>query len=157
MDDFNAASDPTSIATSALFFYLNRAGYTSYRTKKDGSYIGAYNKSCAVRIDQVKARRHSQLFQRVTFRCEDFRVAFSRVEAGALVYCDPPYVDCASWKYDRLAFAHATLFDLLRELPAKGAQGAMSNHNSPCIREAFPDARHMVLQIRRSMGAEKGY
>jgi site-specific DNA-adenine methylase len=146
---------PTSIVTSALFFFL--AGYTSYRTRKDGTYIGAYNKACAVRIDSVKARRHSQLFQRVQFRCEDFREAFARIEAGAFVYADPPDVNCACWKYDRNPFAHTALFALLRQLPAKGVAGAMSNHHAPSIREAFPSERHMVLRIRRSMGAEKGY
>ena len=60
------------------------------------------------------------------FRTLDFREAFDDVQAGDIVYCDPPYTDSQTILYGAQAFRLHDLIEVIDKAKRKGAAVALS-------------------------------
>lgn len=89
------------VEEAALLLYLNRTGYNGlYRENQSGEFnvpIGRYSNPDWVREAQV--REASRVLDNTTIYNRDFDYILDVVEAGDLVYCDPPYQPMSATAY----------------------------------------------------------
>ena len=83
-----------SVEKAAKFIYLNRFGFNGiYRVNLNGRYNVPYGfKKYKQLFDYDKFRRVSILLKDSFLSSEDFEVSLTRIEAGDLVFLDPPYI-----------------------------------------------------------------
>lgn len=122
--DFNRSPNGADLV------FLCRACYGGVvRFRKADGYMstpcGVHNPispdSFAKRVDVWAARVTD-----VTFKHCDYRAAFSRANAGDLVYCDPPYTDSQSILYGAQAFSFRELLECIAEAKNRGVYVALS-------------------------------
>jgi DNA adenine methylase len=128
------AFDP--LEEAALLLYLNRTCFNGlYRENADGEFnvpIGRYADPDWVQRDRVRAA--SRVLDGVTVTNRDFEAVLADVEAGDLVYCDPPYepmsptadfTDYSAAGFDRTD--QERLVEAARRLDERGAWVVLSN------------------------------
>lgn len=123
-EDFNCNHD-----TSA-FIYLTRAcygGVIRFR-KSDGAMstpVGAHTpistNTFANRVYAWQTR-----VSNTEFKQRDYKDAFIEAEPGALIYCDPPYVDSQKILYGAQAFVFNELVEAIADAKARGVNVALS-------------------------------
>lgn len=87
---FNQCSDPYE--RSLLFLYLNRHGYNGLcRYNQSGGYNVPFGRYKHPYFPSEELQYFSKKSQNATFIQGDFETAFSQLEVGDVVYCDPPY------------------------------------------------------------------
>jgi len=116
---------------SRLIWLTNCAYGGAWRETKDGQFSGTWSPSPAsrpripYRVKTVFAAHEALKRVNVKIACKPFDLALSRVRSGALVYCDPPYIDaCAAHEYVAGAYGpdhQRALYARLRELRGEGA------------------------------------
>jgi DNA adenine methylase len=104
----------------------------------------------------------SELLQNVTFTPQSFEDSLADVAEGDFVYLDPPYAPetAASFVgYTAAGFGaekHATLFDAVRSLGARGARWLMSNADVQLVRDAFAENATMrSILCKRSINSKR--
>lgn len=124
LDSFNAAPNGRD------FIFLTRAcygGVVRFR-RNDGAMstpCGAHTPVPTASFEK-RVQEWSTRVQGTTFRTMDFREAFHDVEAGDMVYCDPPYTDSQSIIYGAQAFKLHDLIEVIDKAKCKGARVALS-------------------------------
>lgn len=124
LDAFNQSPN------GADFIFLTRACYGG--VVRFRRHDGAMSTPCGAHIPVSTAsfsrRVHewSIRVQGTTFRTLDFRDAFEDVQAGDMIYCDPPYTDSQSILYGAQAFKLHDLIDFIDKVKARGANVALS-------------------------------
>ena len=88
---------------------------------------------------------------------------YEDLEAGDVVYFDPPYVpasETASFtSYATDGFTsdqHVQLAQLAESLAAKGIKVIVSNHDVPITRELYKNATIYPIQVTRTIAAKSG-
>lgn len=112
------------------FIFLTRACYGGVvRFRQDD---GAMSTPCGAHLPVSTAsfrRRVEEWSVRVrgtAFRTLDFREAFDDVEAGDMVYCDPPYSDSQTILYGAQRFRLHDLVEAIDAAKSRGARVALS-------------------------------
>jgi DNA adenine methylase len=151
-DEFNELrniADKTAdeaVREASLLLYLNRTGFNGlYRENQSGEFnvpVGNYANPDWVRTDAIRAAH--KVLQDTTIHNEDFGYVTDEVEAGDLVYFDPPYQpvsETANFNdYHAEGFDkddQKRLRDVAVELRDAGAYVVLSN--SPPVAELYQD------------------
>lgn len=158
--EFNTAKDARLRA--ALFLYLNRHGYNGLcRYNQKGEFnvpFGSYKKPYFPEYE-MKAFFHKA--QGALFVCADFRATFARVQAGDVVYCDPPYVPLTQTanftSYSSGGFSEKDQLDLVamaREASLRGATVVISNHDTEFVTGAYQGAQLVRFPVQRFISCD---
>ena len=82
-----------SVEMAVLFLFLNRTCFNGlYRVNKDGKFnvpIGSYKKPIICDVENL--RKVSELLNRVTITCGDYKDCINFINNKTFVYIDPPY------------------------------------------------------------------
>ncbi|HPC91822.1 MAG TPA: Dam family site-specific DNA-(adenine-N6)-methyltransferase [Myxococcota bacterium] len=161
-DRFN--STPPSLERSALFVYLNRLGFNGLcRYNKSGGYNVSFGEYRTVHfpLEEMLGFAAKVARSNVKFCCADFRDTMSAAKPGDVIYCDPPYVPLSATSsfvaYQKYGFTLKEQLDLIKlakEQAAKGVTVAISNHDTPGIRQMYDGARFVEFEIGRSVNSD---
>jgi DNA adenine methylase len=162
---FNQATDTTERAR--LFIYLNRHcfnGLSRYNSKGGFNVpFGKYDKPSYPSKEMMNFRMYFLSKQLVRFTSLSFEDSslYEDLEAGDVVYMDPPYVpasDTANFtSYATEGFTsdqQVQLADLAESLAAKGILVIVSNHDVPITRELYKNATIYPIQVTRTVSAK---
>jgi DNA adenine methylase len=164
---FNNVSN--SKERARLFIYLNRHcfnGLSRYNSKGQFNVpFGKYDKPTCPSEGMMNFRMYflsKQLVQFTSLSFEDMTL-YEDLEAGDVVYFDPPYVpvsDTANFtSYATDGFTHKQqikLAELAESLSAKGVRVIVSNHNVPITQELYKNAKIYPIQVTRTIAAKGG-
>lgn len=85
--------EKVNIEKAALFIFLNKTCFNGlFRVNRQGLFnvpMGAYKKP--IICDEANLSYISQLLQKVTITCGDYRECMSYIDKSTFVYIDPPY------------------------------------------------------------------
>jgi len=164
---FNTTSNSTERAR--LFIYLNRHcfnGLSRYNSKGQFNVpFGKYDKPSCPSEEMMNFRMYFLSKQLVRFTSLSFenQSLYEDLEAGDVVYFDPPYVpasDTANFtSYATDGFAHnqqIQLVELAESLASKHIRVIISNHNVPITQELYKNATIYPIQVTRTIAAKGG-
>jgi DNA adenine methylase len=162
---FNNAT--SSLERARLFIYLNRHcfnGLSRYNSK--GMFnvpFGKYDKPSCPSAEMMNFRMFFLAKEMVRFTSLSFEDSslYEDLEAGDVVYFDPPYVpasDTANFtSYATDGFTHEQqvhLSELAESLASKGIKVIVSNHDVPVTRELYKNAKIYPIQVTRTISAK---
>lgn len=172
---FNQATD--SVERARLFIYLNRHCFNGLsRYNKKGDFNVPYGREFKDKKtgekyiqsayfpeeEMMNFRMYFLTKQLVRFTSLSFEdpSLYEDLEAGDVVYFDPPYVpasDTANFtSYATDGFTHdqqVQLANLAESLAAKGIKVIVSNHNTPVTQELYKNATIYPIQVTRTIAA----
>ena len=164
-EHFNNATD--SVERARLFVYLNRHcfnGLSRYNSKGGFNVpFGKYDKPVCPSEQMNEFRMLFLSKQSVRFTSLSFEnsILYSDLEAGDVVYFDPPYVpasDTANFtSYATDGFSHeqqVELMELAESLANRGVKVILSNHDVPVTRELYKNAQIYPIQVTRTISAK---
>lgn len=146
---------------AALFLFLNKTCFRGvYREGPHGFNVPYGNNKNPGIVDEAHLRAVSEWIQPVVFRVAPFMDALQFIEAGDMVYLDPPYVPETATSfvsYTANGFQHhSDLFERCHVMAARGVSWMMSNSDVPLVRDAFPPPYSTtVLVCRRAIHSTK--
>ena len=162
---FNQATDTTERAR--LFIYLNRHcfnGLSRYNSKGGFNVpFGKYDNPSCPSTEMMNFRMYFLSKKLVRFTSLSFEDSslYEELEAGDVVYFDPPYVpasDTANFtSYATDGFTHnqqIQLTELAESLAAKGIRVIVSNHDTPVTQELYKNATIYSIQVTRTISAK---
>ncbi|MDX1392510.1 MAG: Dam family site-specific DNA-(adenine-N6)-methyltransferase [Rheinheimera sp.] len=158
---FNSSSD--AYERALLFLYLNRHGYNGLcRYNLSGKFnvpFGSYKKPY---FPEAELHYFAEKAQRATFSCTGYQQMMQQAPAGAVIYCDPPYVPLSKTasftSYARQGFNlddQAQLANLAEQAQQRGVTVVISNHDTTWTRKIYHQAVLHSLQVGRSI-SQKG-
>lgn len=164
-EHFNSATD--SIERARLFVYLNRHcfnGLSRYNSKGGFNVpFGKYDKPVcpSEQMNEFRMLFLSKQSVKFTSLSFEYSVLYSDLEAGDVVYFDPPYVpasDTANFtSYATDGFSHerqVELKELAESLANRGVKVILSNHDVPVTRELYKNAQIYPIQVTRTISAK---
>jgi DNA adenine methylase len=166
-DTFNSTCD--SRKRAALLLYLNRHAFNGLvRYNSRGLFnvpFGKY-KSPYFPLAELRAFHRKTQSTDTRFQTADFRAVFADLQAGDVVYCDPPYVPLSATS-SFTAYAGKTFTDrdqrdlaaLAREAWQKGVVVVLSNHDTALVKTLYAEARISRFAVQRHIsrnGANRG-
>jgi DNA adenine methylase len=156
------ASKPSQpIDRAVRFLYLLKTCFNGlYRINRKGEFNTPFGKYTNPKLySATELQACSVALQGVELRVGNFRDAVSDVQAGDVVYFDPPYVPLSSTA-NFTAYAgqfgpqeQQELADTFRALVARGVVCVQSNSDAPLVRELYSDFQLNVVGARRSVNA----
>jgi DNA adenine methylase len=173
---FNQATD--SVERARLFIYLNRHCFNGLsRYNKKGDFNVPYGREFKDKEtgekyiqdayfpleEMMNFRMYFLTKQMVRFTSLSFEDSslYEDLEAGDVVYFDPPYVpasDTANFtSYATDGFTHdqqVQLAQLAESLAAKGIRVIVSNHDTPVTQELYKNATIYPIQVTRTIAAK---
>jgi len=142
---------------SATFVYLNRHCFNGLcRYNASGKFNVPFGRYAAPSPPVKEMLGFAERAQQAEFLCGDFRRVLSEVQAGDVVYCDPPYVPLtetanftsyAKGGFD--AVDQRELAKLAFEASQRGVAVVISNHDNDCTRELYKGARISAFGVQR--------
>ena len=164
-EHFNNATD--AVERARLFVYLNRHcfnGLSRYNSKGGFNVpFGKYDKPVCPSEQMNEFRMLFLSKQSVRFTSLSFEdsILYNDLEAGDVVYFDPPYVpasDTANFtSYATDGFSHeqqVELMELAESLANRGVKVILSNHDVPITRELYKNAQIYPIQVTRTISAK---
>jgi len=156
-DEYNA-DEVLSVRKSALFIFLNKAGFNGmYRENSSGKYnipFGQHDK-CLI-CDEVNLRSVSNDIQKISFTTGDYKDAVAEAKDGDLVYFDPPYFPVSKTAnfttYQKGGFGQdeqQRLYDLAKELIGRGCYVAISNSDCKEAWNLYKDLNKAKIKVKR--------
>lgn len=156
------AINPFSVSLekrAAYFIYLNKTCFRGlFRVNKKGQFnvpYGEYQRRY-YSIENLSAASHA--LQGVEFSVGDFEKSLYGIKSDDFVYFDPPYFKLGGYsdfnRYTAGQFRepeHLRLASLCNELDAQGIKWAVSNSDTPFIREIFKGYRLEQIKARREI------
>ena len=150
------------VERAAQFIYLNKTCFRGlFRVNKKGRFnvpYGAYDRRY---YDPANLEAVAGCLQGVEIRATDFESCLADVQADDFVYLDPPYFKQGGYSdFDRYTPGkfrepdHARLAALCRKLDASGVRWALSNSDTPHVRELFDGFRLTTLTNRRDINLD---
>jgi len=144
---------------AAHLIYLNKTCFRGlFRVNRSGAFnvpYGAYDRRY---YDPKNLEAVARRLQGVEIRRGDFESTLADATADDFVYLDPPYYKLGGYsdfdRYTKFKFReddHARLADLCRELDDRGARWALSNSDTPLVRELFEGFRMLEVAARREI------
>jgi DNA adenine methylase len=143
---FNAEKDADRIDRAAWLVYLNKTCFNGlFRTNAKGDFnvpVGKYQNPRVVKPGEM--RLASAVLADAEIAARPFEHLLDVAEPGDLVYLDPPYVPLSKTSsfsgYHEGVFTlddQARLADVFRQLDARGCLLALSNSDTPAVRELY--------------------
>lgn len=143
-----------------FFLFLNKTCFNGlYRVNKKGEFNvphGRYKNPTILDRDAIKEA--SGKFAGAELHWQGFSESLDMVRDGDFVYCDPPYVpesataDFTSYTKDGFGYQdQVDLRDKLNGLNVQGIRWAVSNSDTPQVRELYAGYNFHELQVRRSI------
>lgn len=156
---FNESLDPTE--RSALFIYLNRHGFNGLcRYNASGGFnvpVGAYK---TIYFPEKELTHFANKLQGATFLHQSFEKTMADVQAGDVVYCDPPYVPLTATSsftaYTQDGFGNTAqkyLCHMAEIAHNRGASVFISNHDIDITRALYQKSTIVNFPVKRMISA----
>lgn len=156
------AIQPSSLGPidrAAHFIYLNKTCFRGlFRVNRKGEFnvpYGAYDRRY---YDPQNLSAASEALRHVTMLRGDFEAAVVGASEGDFCYLDPPYYKLGGYsdfnRYTAGQFRevdHLRLASLCNELTSRGVKWAMSNSNTPFIKDLYRRYRQLRITARREI------
>lgn len=153
---------PSSLSTvdrAAHFIYLNKTCFRGlFRVNRKGEFnvpYGAYDRRY---YDPRNLSAASDALQNVIMLRGDFEAGLISASQGDFCYLDPPYYKLGGHsdfnRYTAGQFRevdHLRLASVCNELTARGVKWAMSNSDTPFIRDLYRNYRCVPITARREI------
>lgn len=152
-----------TLRKTALLIFLNRTCFNGlYRENKKGEFNVPFGKHKRPTIcDAANLRSVSTALKYVTVLNGSYEKAVASARAGDFVYLDPPYFPVnatssfTSYSFDDFTKDHQEhLKQVFDELTERGCLVALSNSDTPFIRDLYKGYRQEILYASRSVNAK---
>ncbi|ASP01179.1 TPA: DNA adenine methylase [Enterobacter hormaechei] len=147
------------IEKAAYFLFLNRHCYRGLcRYNQRGLFNVPYGnyKNPYLPVDEVRAFAEKAV--RATFICASYDETLAMLQAGDVVYCDPPY-DGTFSGYHTAGFSDDDQYDLASILVRRSSEGhpiIVSNSDTRLIRSFYRKFTLHRISTKRSIGVAAG-
>lgn len=144
---------------AAYFLYLNRHCYRGLcRYNRCGLFNVPYGnyKKPYLPVDEIRAFAEKAV--RATFICASYDETLAMLQAGDVVYCDPPY-DGTFTGYHTAGFTEDDQYHLASILERRSSEGhpvIVSNSDTSLTRSLYRNFSLHQLTAKRSMGVAAG-
>ena len=148
-----------SIEKAAYFLFLNRHCYRGLcRYNQRGLFNVPYGnyKKPYLPVDEIRAFAEKAV--RATFICASYDETLAMLQAGDVVYCDPPY-DGTFSGYHTAGFSDDDQYDLASILVRRSSEGhpiIVSNSDTRLIRSFYRKFTLHRISTKRSIGVAAG-
>jgi DNA adenine methylase len=156
---FNTDSTLTALERAALFLYLNRHCYRGLcRYNLSGQFnvpFGNYKKPY---FPHAEILTFAEKALRATFICASYDETLAMLQAGDVVYCDPPY-DGTFTAYHTAGFNEDDQYHLASILERRSSEGhpvVVSNSDTSLTRSLYRNFIMHGITTKRSMGVDAG-
>ncbi|EDH1073734.1 Dam family site-specific DNA-(adenine-N6)-methyltransferase [Salmonella enterica subsp. diarizonae] len=157
--EFNHSSEITDFMKAVYFLYLNRHGYRGLcRYNQKGEYNNPYGHYKKPYFPENEIRTFAEKAKRATFICASFEETLSLLQAGDVVYCDPPY-DGTFSGYHAAGFTEDDQYHLASILERRSSEGhpvIVSNSDTSLTRSLYRNFTRHRISAKRSMGVAAG-
>ncbi|EDA0819394.1 DNA adenine methylase [Salmonella enterica] len=148
-----------AIERALYFLYLNRHGYRGLcRYTQKGEYNNPYGHYKKPYFPENEIRTFAEKAKRATFICASFEETLSRLQAGDVIYCDPPY-DGTFSGYHTAGFTEDDQYHLASILERRSSEGhpvIVSNSDTSLTRSLYRNFTRHRITAKRSMGVAAG-
>lgn len=147
------------IEKAAYFLFLNRHCYRGLcRYNQRGLFNVPYGnyKKPYLPVDEIRAFAEKAV--RATFICASYDETLAMLQAGDVVYCDPPY-DGTFSGYHTAGFSDDDQYDLASILVRRSSEGhpiIVSNSDTRLIRSFYRKFTLHHISTKRSIGVAAG-
>lgn len=147
------------IEKAAYFLFLNRHCYRGLcRYNQRGLFNVPYGnyKKPYLPVDEIRAFAEKAV--RATFICASYDETLAMLQAGDVVYCDPPY-DGTFSGYHTAGFSDDDQYDLASILVRRSSEGhpiIVSNSDTSLIRSFYRKFTLHRISTKRSIGVAAG-
>lgn len=153
---FNTPSAMTKLQRAAAFIYLNKTCFNGlWRVNKKGEFnvpMGRYEDPPI--LDANKLKYAAYYLKNAELRTGSYIDTLVDVQAGDLVYLDPPYDDTFNGYTSEGAFDQRTLALAVEALVRGGVHVVMCNSDTPLIRELYVNYRIDQVKCGRAINAD---
>ena len=151
---------------AARTVYLNRTCFNGlYRVNKAGQFntpCGRYKNPEILNESKIRLLHEYLASNDIDILCGDYKDSLEKIETGAFVYFDPPYMppengDETFTKYTVDGFGEdkqTELKEICDHLTKIGVKWMLSNSSCSFIRELYRDYNIKIVQARRSVSAD---
>ncbi|MBH0427865.1 DNA adenine methylase [Salmonella enterica] len=157
--EFNHSPEITDFMKAVYFLYLNRHGYRGLcRYNQKGEYNNPYGHYKKPYFPENEIRTFAEKAKRATFICASFEETLSLLQAGDVVYCDPPY-DGTFSGYHAAGFTEDDQYHLASILERRSSEGhpvIVSNSDTSLTRSLYRNFTRHRISAKRSMGVAAG-
>jgi len=147
------------IDKAAYFLFLNRHCYRGLcRYNQRGLFNVPYGnyKKPYLPVDEIRAFAEKAV--RATFICASYDETLAMMQAGDVVYCDPPY-DGTFSSYHTAGFTEDDQYRLASILERRASEGhpvIVSNSDTFLTRSLYRNFTHNRISAKRSIGVAAG-
>lgn len=152
---------------AARFIYLNTYSFNGlYRVNRQGKYNVPYGKRAETLIDYERILEASNKLQGVDVSQRDFDQSRNAIQAGDLVFLDPPYTvskeaNSMFIEYNQKLFSlddQYRLAELVDYIIEQNAYFILTNAKHEKIMDIFKDKGRVIIQERNSLiGGKKAF
>ncbi|HCT4847297.1 TPA: Dam family site-specific DNA-(adenine-N6)-methyltransferase, partial [Enterobacter hormaechei] len=139
--------------------YLNRHGYRGLcRYNLSGHFNVPYGNYKNPYFPESEIRAFAEKAQRATFICASYDETLALLQAGDVVYCDPPY-DGTFSGYHTAGFTEDDQYHLASILERRSSEGhpvIVSNSDTSLTRSLYRNFTRHHITAKRSMGVAAG-
>ncbi|EHH4558409.1 DNA adenine methylase [Escherichia coli] len=157
--DFNHSAETTDFWKAVFFLYLNRHGYRGLcRYNLSGHFNVPYGNYKNPYFPENEIRAFAEKAQRATFICASYDETLALLQAGDVVYCDPPY-DGTFSGYHTAGFSEDDQYHLASILERRSSEGhpvIVSNSDTFLTRSLYRNFTRHRITAKRSMGVAAG-
>lgn len=158
-EEFNHLHSLDLIWKAAYFLFLNRHCYRGLcRYNRAGHFNVPYGNYKATYFPEAEIRTFAEKAVRATFICASYDETLAMLQAGDVVYCDPPY-DGTFSGYHTAGFSDDDQYDLASILVRRSSEGhpiVVSNSDTRLIRSFYRKFTLHRISIKRSIGVAAG-
>lgn len=147
---------------AAHLIYLNKTCFRGlFRVNRQGQFNVPYGQYTRRYYDPANLRAVAEALRGVEFRRGDFEMCLRGVTDRDFVYMDPPYHKLGGYsdfnRYTRDKFRDNDQFRLAalcRELDLRGVRWAVSNSDTPFVRDLFEGYHLTAVENRREINLD---
>lgn len=144
---------------AAMFLYLNRHCYRGLcRYNQKGQFNAPYGNYKSPYFPESEVLAFAEKAQRATFICASYDETLALLQAGDVVYCDPPY-DGTFSGYHTAGFTEGDQYHLASILERRSSEGhpvIVSNSDTSLTRSLYRNFTRHRITAKRSMGVAAG-
>jgi len=156
---FNEDTTLTTLERAALFLYLNRHCYRGLcRYNQRGKFNVPFGNYKSPYFPHTEILTFAEKALRATFVCASYDETLAMLQAGDVVYCDPPYDGTFSC-YHTAGFSDDDQYDLASILVRRSSEGhpiIVSNSDTRLIRSFYRNFTLHCISVKRSIGVAAG-
>ncbi|HCR0137193.1 TPA: DNA adenine methylase [Klebsiella aerogenes] len=144
---------------AAMFLYLNRHCYRGLcRYNQKGQFNAPYGNYKCPYFPESEILAFAEKAQRATFICASYDETLALLQAGDVVYCDPPY-DGTFSGYHTAGFTEDDQYHLASILERRSSEGhpvIVSNSDTSLTRSLYRNFTRHRITAKRNMGVAAG-